>query len=98
MHKLDALQKLKSGNVPFVKFPSGNIPLQTSFNPTVYGYLWPTLFPYGIGMFEHPIRLEKAQGLWHIDMKSHVSHLLHLSDKHFQTHITFIFVMMNIIQ
>ncbi|KAF8575283.1 hypothetical protein K439DRAFT_1275370, partial [Ramaria rubella] len=52
MGKIDAMRKLKTGRVPFVKFASGGIPLQTSYNPSIYGCLWPTLFPYGVGMFE----------------------------------------------
>ncbi|KAF8573420.1 hypothetical protein K439DRAFT_1375457 [Ramaria rubella] len=49
--------KLKTGRVPFVKFASGGIPLQTPYNPSIYGCLWPTLFPYGVGMFEDKIHL-----------------------------------------
>ncbi|KAJ7704058.1 hypothetical protein B0H17DRAFT_921593, partial [Mycena rosella] len=47
--KLDALRKLKKQEVVFVKFPSGSTPLSTSKNPRVFGWLWPTLFPYGVG-------------------------------------------------
>ncbi|KAJ7625276.1 hypothetical protein DFH06DRAFT_1008129, partial [Mycena polygramma] len=46
---LDALRKLKTQEAGFVKFPSGNPPLSTSKNPRVFGWLWPTLFPYGVG-------------------------------------------------
>ncbi|KAJ3889852.1 hypothetical protein GG344DRAFT_50865, partial [Lentinula edodes] len=52
MRKLNALQQLKEGSQPFIKFPSGSIPLSTYNNPKLYGYLWPTLFPYGVGMME----------------------------------------------
>ncbi|KAJ7672991.1 hypothetical protein DFH06DRAFT_902662, partial [Mycena polygramma] len=47
--KLDALRKLKKQEAGFIKFPSGNTPLSTSRNPRVFGWLWPTLFPYGVG-------------------------------------------------
>ncbi|KAJ7016765.1 hypothetical protein C8F04DRAFT_887551, partial [Mycena alexandri] len=47
--KLDALRKLKKQEAGFMKFPSGNTPLSTSKNPRVFGWLWPTLFPYGVG-------------------------------------------------
>ncbi|KAJ7337000.1 hypothetical protein DFH08DRAFT_621808, partial [Mycena albidolilacea] len=47
--KLDALRKLKKQETGFMKFPSGNTPLSTSKNPRVFGWLWPTLFPYGVG-------------------------------------------------
>ncbi|KAJ7203936.1 hypothetical protein C8J57DRAFT_1101063, partial [Mycena rebaudengoi] len=47
--KLAALRSLKEHKAGFVKFPSGNMPLSTSKNPRVFGWLWPTLFPYGVG-------------------------------------------------
>ncbi|KAJ3866049.1 hypothetical protein EV359DRAFT_37435, partial [Lentinula novae-zelandiae] len=53
MRKLSALQQLKEGNEPFIKYPSGSIPLSTYKNPKLYVYLWPTLFPYGVGMMEN---------------------------------------------
>ncbi|KIJ42104.1 hypothetical protein M422DRAFT_125823, partial [Sphaerobolus stellatus SS14] len=56
MRKLEALRKLKCGKTSFAKYPSGNQPLKTSFAPHIWGSLWPTLFPYGIGMFEDPVR------------------------------------------
>ncbi|KAK6993177.1 hypothetical protein R3P38DRAFT_2379594, partial [Favolaschia claudopus] len=54
--KLEALSRLKkneAGFAGFVKFPSGNTPLSTSKNPRVFGWLWPTLFPYGVGMIDN---------------------------------------------
>ncbi|KAJ3871462.1 hypothetical protein F5051DRAFT_340853, partial [Lentinula edodes] len=53
MRKLSALQHLKRSNKPFIKFPSGSTPLSTYKNPKLYAYLWPTLFPYGVGMMEN---------------------------------------------
>ncbi|KAJ7099923.1 hypothetical protein B0H15DRAFT_770659, partial [Mycena belliarum] len=47
--KLEALRRLKKQEAGFVKFPSGNVPLSTSKNPRIFGWLWPTLFPYGVG-------------------------------------------------
>ncbi|KAJ7065996.1 hypothetical protein B0H15DRAFT_794401, partial [Mycena belliarum] len=47
--KLYALRKLKNQDTGFVKFPSANTPISTSRNPRVFGWLWPTLFPYGVG-------------------------------------------------
>ncbi|THU82697.1 hypothetical protein K435DRAFT_971853 [Dendrothele bispora CBS 962.96] len=50
MRKLNAISRLKSGTEPpFIKFPSGSVPLPTRNNPKLFGYLWPTLFPYGSG-------------------------------------------------
>ncbi|KAK7046361.1 hypothetical protein R3P38DRAFT_2506763 [Favolaschia claudopus] len=51
--KLEALQRLKNKQAEFTKFPSGSTPLHTSKNPRVFGLLWPTLFPYGVGMVDN---------------------------------------------
>jgi len=56
------------------------------------------LFPYGVGCFKDNVRLNKALGFRNINMKPHVSHLLSLTDTRFQKHLSFIFVMMNILQ
>ncbi|KAJ3793507.1 hypothetical protein GGU11DRAFT_691675, partial [Lentinula aff. detonsa] len=53
MRKLNALQKLQSQSHSFIKFPSGSTPLSTRQNCKVWGFLWPTLFPYGVGMMEN---------------------------------------------
>lgn len=68
--------------------------LNTRLNPDVYGALWPTLFPYGIGAFEDPLRLQP--GFKNIHLKAHVQRYLQLSDHRFQTHLSFIFAMHNI--
>jgi hypothetical protein len=47
MCKLEAMRMLKASTTPFVKFASGNTPIQTSYNPSMYGSLWPTLYSYG---------------------------------------------------
>ncbi|KAF8830527.1 hypothetical protein HHX47_DHR2001129 [Lentinula edodes] len=100
MRKLNALQQLKEGSQPFIKFPSGSIPLSTYNNPKLYGYLWPTLFPYGVGMMEgNGPNLDNSVGFHKIDMRSHISHLLQSGPNHrFQTHLSFIFVVNNILQ
>ena len=98
MHKLEALQLLKSGKSPFVKFGSGNQPLKTSWSPEVWCLLWLTLFPYGIGSFEDPVRRTPLLGVREIKLKAHVRHYLSLKDTHFQKHVCFPFVMMNVIQ
>ncbi|KAJ7597965.1 hypothetical protein C8J56DRAFT_725004, partial [Mycena floridula] len=51
LRKLQALRHLKSGG-SFVKSATTDETLATRNNPDVYGMLWPTLFPYGMGMFE----------------------------------------------
>jgi hypothetical protein len=95
--KLDALEHLKGGS-PFIKYPTGSVPLPTRHNPQVYGHLWPTLFPYGVGMMQNDsVRENDSIGFRKIDMKTHVAHFLQSgSDRRFQTHMAFIFVIHNI--
>ncbi|KAJ6615381.1 hypothetical protein B0H10DRAFT_1631033, partial [Mycena sp. CBHHK59/15] len=71
--KIEALHQLKAGG-DFVKSPTSAETLSTRHNPDVYGMLWPTLFPYGVGMFDDPVRLRKDLGLKPIMLKSHVRH------------------------
>ncbi|THV01806.1 hypothetical protein K435DRAFT_654566 [Dendrothele bispora CBS 962.96] len=100
MRKLDALRRLKGGIEPFIKFSSGSVPFATRNNPKLFGYLWPTLFPYGVGMMENnEDRSNDSIGFRNIDMKTHVAHLLQSGPNcRFQTHLSFIFVMGNLIQ
>ncbi|KAJ7654056.1 hypothetical protein DFH06DRAFT_908830, partial [Mycena polygramma] len=65
--KLAALRQLKAGG-SFAKTFTSAETLSTRHNPNVYGLLWPTLFPYGVGMFDDPVRSKE------IALKSHVRH------------------------
>jgi hypothetical protein len=95
--KLEALRVLKSGRSSFVKFPSGNAPLPTYKNARMYGWLWPTLFPYGVGMIDNfEARVTTFSGFREVDAATHVRQLLSIADRRFQTHKSFIFVMNNI--
>ncbi|KAJ7605144.1 hypothetical protein DFH06DRAFT_922560, partial [Mycena polygramma] len=79
--------------------PSGNPPLSTSKNPRVFGWLWPTLFPYGVGMVDNNnVRISTEIPFHQVDTAPHVEHLLTMRDTRFQVHKSFIFVMSNIIQ
>ncbi|KAJ7318514.1 hypothetical protein DFH08DRAFT_639728, partial [Mycena albidolilacea] len=79
--------------------PSGSTPLHTSRNPRVFGLLWPTLFPYGVGMIDNNnVRLSTEDGFRQVDTVPHVEHLITIADKRFQVHKSFLFVMANIIQ
>ncbi|KAJ7367069.1 hypothetical protein DFH08DRAFT_678333, partial [Mycena albidolilacea] len=74
--KKAATDILKTGTEPYVKFPSGLRPLSTYQDPRVYGYLWPTLFPYGVGMMEYKsISSNQEAPFRKVDLKTHVSHL-----------------------
>ncbi|KAJ7730351.1 hypothetical protein DFH07DRAFT_756259, partial [Mycena maculata] len=78
--KAQAIEQLKNGNSAFMKLPSGSKPLVTRNNPTLFGYLWPTLFPYGVGMFEDTnIQTNQELPFRKVDLKTHVAHLLRSS-------------------
>nr|GAT48229.1 ATP-dependent DNA helicase [Mycena chlorophos] len=98
--KLHALQMIKASRTPFVKFPSGSEVLRTRDNPVMYGRLFPTLFPYGVGMMENTtVSLDQAAPFRKIPLKTHVTHLLTRGPDHrFQTHLSFGFVVGNIMQ
>ncbi|KAJ7611961.1 hypothetical protein B0H17DRAFT_966846, partial [Mycena rosella] len=71
----------------------GSGPLSTSKNPRVFGWLWPTLFPYGVGWLTTTI-----YSFPQVDTLPHVQHLLSIADPRFQVHKSFIFIMSNILQ
>ncbi|KAE8243843.1 hypothetical protein A4X13_0g6923 [Tilletia indica] len=96
--KLQAILRLKQGKDTFIKYPSGSVPLSTAYNTKMWCYLWPTLFPYGVGAFEDAVRLDSAFGLRKLHFKSHIKHVLGLADRRFCTHPAFIFVVMNVLQ
>ncbi|THU82222.1 hypothetical protein K435DRAFT_629019, partial [Dendrothele bispora CBS 962.96] len=52
------------------------------------------LFPYGTGIFEDPLR--STVGFKPVPLYLHVRHCLQLADKRFTQHLSFIFVMHNI--
>ncbi|KIY65100.1 hypothetical protein CYLTODRAFT_339289, partial [Cylindrobasidium torrendii FP15055 ss-10] len=61
----------------------------------LFGYLFPTLFPYGTGYFEDPIR-ECLPGTRHIGLAAHAKFLLS-NIARFQTHLSLMFVIHNIL-
>lgn len=93
--KLSALNALKSGSIPFVKYPSGNQPLNTRYNPDIWPMPFPTLLPFGVGEFQDERLNDRTAGTRMAQMKSQVQRYLQLYDKRFQTHPSFMFVMHN---
>jgi hypothetical protein len=61
-------------------------------NPDLMSGMFPTLFPFGIAGFEHPLRLPK------VSFQAHANLLLDVPDKFFRAHQSFIFVALNIMQ
>jgi hypothetical protein len=97
LRKIKALSHLKNGGA-FVKSSTTPETLPTRNNPDVYSMLWPTLFPYGVGMFEDPVRLQKGANFAFkfINLKTYVKGYLRLAVRRFQTHLSFQFAMHNI--
>ncbi|KAJ7028170.1 hypothetical protein C8F04DRAFT_964349, partial [Mycena alexandri] len=53
----------------------------TSKNPRVFGWLFPTLFPNGVGMVDNNnIRLSPDIGFRELDTRAHVQHLLSIAE------------------
>ncbi|KAJ7347070.1 hypothetical protein DFH08DRAFT_701004 [Mycena albidolilacea] len=84
----------------FVKYLSGSKPQSTRNNPLLFGHLWPTLFPFGVGMMENQeIDSFGDSPFRKVDLEVHVAHLLDSGkDRRFQKHTSFIFVMGNLLQ
>ncbi|XP_006463056.1 hypothetical protein AGABI2DRAFT_73333 [Agaricus bisporus var. bisporus H97] len=61
-------------------------------NPDLLPMMYLTLFPYGIGGQEDLSRPTL------LSFQAHVKHLMHLSDRRFQEHYSFLFTVFNIIQ
>ncbi|THU91862.1 hypothetical protein K435DRAFT_673260, partial [Dendrothele bispora CBS 962.96] len=55
LRTVDALRHLKN-NHPFLKTSTSLNTINPREQPHVYAWLWPTLFPYGVGFFNDPVR------------------------------------------
>ncbi|KAJ3009702.1 hypothetical protein NUW54_g2705 [Trametes sanguinea] len=87
-----AIRHIKQKSGGYVEVPHGPRPLNEFCNPELFPMLYPSLFPYGIGGCEDPLRSRS------ISLQRHVKHLLHLVDRRFQEHYAFIFIAFNILQ
>lgn len=67
--------------------------IMNEFNePNLLPMLYPTLYPYGVGGFEDPNRRTP------LSFQTHAKYLLQLADRRFQEHVSWKFVVFNIIQ
>nr|GAT47507.1 ATP-dependent DNA helicase [Mycena chlorophos] len=98
--KKKAMKDLKEQNSTFVKFPSGATPCHTKNHPETFALLFPTLFPYGVGSFENTrVWLDQSAPFRNVHLRTHVQHLLTSGpEARFQTHMSFVFVLNNILQ
>jgi hypothetical protein len=87
-----ALRHIKLHGGGYIEIPHGPRPVNEFFNPHLFPMIYPTLFPYGLGGFEDPVRTTK------ISIKKHVKHLFSLADRRFQEHYSFLFTVFNLIQ
>lgn len=86
-----ALRHLRSGG-GYLQVPHAAEPSNTYTDYDLFPSLYPSLFPYGIGGFEHPNQPLRTS------MKAAVEHMLNMNDTRFQTHQSFLFVVFNILQ
>jgi hypothetical protein len=61
-------------------------------NPRLFPKLYPMLYPFGVGGPEDPRCKEP------ISFKRHIKHFLNLTDRRFQEHPSFLFIVFNILQ
>ena len=87
-----AVRHMKQKGGAFIQYPHDPEPVNEFFNPDLFPMLYPTLFPYGIGGFEHG---ERPSAL---SMKRQAKHFFSLSDRRFQEHYSFMFTVFNILQ
>lgn len=76
----------------FVKSVAGSIPIPDFENPSLLGWLFPHLDPWGIGGFHHPARVAR------LSLEEQLRHLLSINDRRFELEANFAFVYYNIHQ
>ena len=87
-----ALKNLIPYRVPDVVLHHSSYAVPEYSNPDLMPGMFPTLFPFGIGGFEHPLREPK------VSFQAHANALLDVPEKSFRQHQSFIFVALNIMQ
>lgn len=90
--RVAALRHVKERSGAFVQVPHGLTPVNEYVNPELLPKIYPTLFPYGVGGFEHPRRTHA------LSFKRQIKHLFNLADRRFQEHYSFLFIVFNILQ
>jgi hypothetical protein len=87
-----ALRHVNKKGRGYVEIPHGTVPVNEFNNTELFPMIYPTLFPYGIGGFEDKNRNTK------LSVQRQVKHFLNLTDRRFQEHPTFMFVVFNMLQ
>ncbi|KAJ3537287.1 hypothetical protein NM688_g6714 [Phlebia brevispora] len=87
-----AVRHVKEKGGAFLQYPHDPCPVNEFCDPSLLPKIFPTLFPYGVGGAEHPLR-KRA-----VSFKRHIRHLMALADDRFQVHRSFLFIVFNILQ
>ena len=87
-----ALKNLVPYHVPDVVIHHSSHAVIEYNNPDLMPGMFPTLFPLGLGGFEHPLRVPN------VSFQAHVNALLDVPDKSFRQHQSFMFIALNILQ
>ena len=91
--KASALRNLAPDQRPsHLALPRSSAPTPEYGNTDLFPRLFPTLYPYGVGGFDDPLRTAP------IAFRNHVEHLLDINDSRFRTHRSFVFVALNLYQ
>lgn len=76
----------------YVQVPYGSLPVGNFSNPGLLPIIFLTLFPFGLG------GCEDHHQSCPLSLQRHVKHFFNLSDTHFQTHYSFMFMVFNLLQ
>ncbi|KAE8230711.1 hypothetical protein CF326_g4281 [Tilletia indica] len=89
----NALANTTGSDRPDLLIKHGTTFIKEYDNPGLFPGMFPTLFPWGIGGFEDRDNRQER-----LSLKRQGSLLLDLADSHFRRHLSFVFVLCNIIQ
>ena len=87
-----AMEHVARAGKGYIQIPHGAKPVGDINNPSFFPLTYPTLFPYGLGAPEENHRVRRVL------LQKHIKHFLSLSDRHFQTHYSFIFTAFSVLQ
>lgn len=87
-----AFRHVKERGGAFIGLPHDRAPAYEFFHPSLFPKTFPTLFPYGTGGFEDKSRSKT------VTIRHQVRHFLRMTDRRFQEHPSFLFIVFNMLQ
>ncbi len=87
-----AFEHVKKKGNGYLELTHDPNPINEFCNPELFPMIYPTLFPYAIGGPENHHRSDA------VSLKYHAKHLFSLTDRRFQQHYSFLFIVFNILQ